>query len=92
MTINLVRRLFRRRLADFRLGSSAETHRQMRPKLDAAVCARVLQGLGIGVRHHEFNALQIERNHRVNGIRATAADTDDGDPGREVDVSLRREG
>ena len=54
---NLVRRFFGRCFADLRLCPRAEPERQMRAKLDAAISARILQRLRIGVGDNELHAL-----------------------------------
>ena len=55
-------------------------------KLDAAVGAGCAQLLRVGVGDDELDALQVERDHVVDGIGAAAADADHGDPGREIGV------
>ncbi len=72
--------------ADFGLGARAQTLRQMWAELDAAIGAAVHQLLCVGVGDHEFDALQIERNHVVDGVGAAPADPDHRNAGREIGV------
>ena len=90
MAEQFVGRFFRRRLADFRLRTRAQTLGQMRPKLDSAIGSAVHQLLRVGVRDHEIDALQVGGDHVVDRVRATATDTDHGDPGGEIGVRLWR--
>jgi hypothetical protein len=47
--------------------------------LDPALGARAHQSLRVGVRHHEFDAAESSGDHVVDGIAASASDTEHGD-------------
>jgi hypothetical protein len=49
--------------------------------LNTERCLALLQGLGIGVGHHEIDATEFGADHRVYGIAAAAPDPDDFDSG-----------
>ena len=88
VAIQLVRRLFGRGAPDLRLGAGAEALRDVRPELDAPVRPAVHQLLRVGVGDDELHALQVRRDHVVDGVGAAAADADDGDARREVGVQV----
>jgi hypothetical protein len=50
-------------------------------QLDAALGARLGDGLGVGVGDDELDAFQLRGDHVVDGVAAGTADADDGDLG-----------
>ena len=91
VAIQFVRRLLGRGAADLRLGAGAESLGDVRPELDAARGLRVQQLLSIRVRHHELDALQVQRDHVVDSVGSAAANTDHGDAWSEVGVQVLRD-
>ena len=92
MAEQLLRRFLCRRAPDLRLRPGAEPLRQMRAELDAPVRAAVQKLLRVGVGDDELDALQVHRDHVVDGVGAAAAHPNDGDAGSEVGVRLLRDG
>ena len=72
------------RRAHFGTGAGAETLGHAGAELELVVGARVLERLRVGVGHDELAALERVLDHVVDGVSASAADTDHGDPGAEV--------
>ncbi len=81
---DLVHRLFRRRLADFRLRSGAEAFRQVDAELQAVLGAGGRERLSVGVGDHELDARQAGGDHVVDGVAAGAADADHRQPRSQI--------
>ena len=67
-------------LADLRLCSSAQTLRQFGAKLDFVLRLRQQKRLRVGVGDNKADAFETRIDHVVDGIAASAADTQNGDP------------
>ena len=70
--------------ADFRLRAGAKALGDMRAELDQPLGLGHGECLGVSIRHHEFNAAKTCRDHVVNSIAPTPADTEYGYPGFEL--------
>ena len=71
--------LFGSSAADFRLRSGAETFGDVDAELDHPVGLRHRQGLRVSVGDDEIDALQTCRDHVIDSVTATAANTENGD-------------
>ena len=69
--------------ADFRIGAGAEAGCLADAKLDLGRGFRARQSLRVGVRHDEFDALQVGVDHVVDRVAAGSADADHHYPGPE---------
>ena len=91
MPVQLIRGFFRGGAPDFRLRARPQPLRNMRTQLNPPIRSAVHQLLRIGVGDNEIHALQIERDHVVDGIRAAATHPDHRDSRREVGMGLLRD-
>jgi hypothetical protein len=65
--------------SDIRLGSGTKSLRNRAAKLDFPAGQRMGKRLPIGVRDKEIDSIEVRVDHVVDGIAASAANTDDGD-------------
>lgn len=65
--------------SDFRLGTGTETLGDVDAELDDPVCLRHGQSLCIRVGDDEIDTLEASRDHVVDSVTATAADTENSD-------------
>ena len=65
--------------ADIRLGSGTKSLRNCAAKLDFPAGQRMGKRLPIGVRDKEIDSIEVGVDHVVDGIAASAANTDNGD-------------
>ena len=71
------------RTADFRLGACAKPFGGGGAKLDTPLGLGLAERLGICVGHDEVHAFKAGFDHVVDGIAASAADTQNGDAGTQ---------
>ena len=69
---------------DGRLGACPQTFGHLDPKLDAALRPRLAQRLRIGVGDDEIHAIELFFDHVVDGVAASTADTEYGNPGFQI--------
>ena len=81
---NLVDGGFRRRTADFRPRTRAQTLRDRGAELDTPLGNRLRDRLRIGVGNHELDPGEVRADHVVDRVTAGTADTDHGDPRLQV--------
>ena len=81
---NLVDRFLGGAAADLGLGARAQTLGEFRTELNLAVRLRLVQRLGVGVRHDEADAFELGRDHVVDGVAAGPADAEHSDPRFEL--------
>ena len=77
---DLVDRFLRRGTADLGLGAGAEALGDGDAHLDEAFGVVHGKRLRVGVGHHEIAALQACGDHVVDGVAASPANAEDGDP------------
>ena len=73
--------LFRRRLADPRVGAGAEALRQVAADVELHLGVRHLQLLQVGVDRDELDLADPGVHHPVDRVQASAADADDANHG-----------
>ncbi|BDZ50444.1 hypothetical protein GCM10025867_26850 [Frondihabitans sucicola] len=78
---DLFRVVFRRAPADLGVGTGSEAARQFASDVELDVGVAQKQRLRVGVDGDELDAAESELDHAVDGVDATAADTDDLDHG-----------
>ena len=76
--------ILRRLTTDLGVGAGTETARQLTAHVELDVGVTHEQGLGVGVDRDELHTLEADLDHPVDGVDATAADTDDLDDGQVV--------
>ncbi len=67
--------------ADIRVGTRAQTFRDISTQLQLGSCRAFTQCLGIGIGTDEVYALNLVNHHVFQGVTATTADTDYFDDG-----------
>src|SRR5262245_1977302 len=87
---NVLDRILRCGLTDFRLGTSAEALRETGPELDLLLRARGFERLGVRVGDHELRARKPGGDHVVNGVPAGATHADDGYVRSHVSCALQK--
>ena len=78
--------------ADLRIGPCSQTLGDLSPQLQLVLATTLRQGLKVGVRGDELDALETGVHHTIHGVAATTAHADNLDLGRQYCLFLQSDG
>ena len=76
---DIVDRLFGGCFANLRVGARAQSFREVHPELQAMIRGRCGKRLRVGVGDDKVDPAKTPRDHIVDGVTASSADTDNSD-------------